>query len=395
MIKRLVIAAILLALVGGGIVGFNLFRDQAIEDFFANMPTQPVPVDTVVAEAGEWTPALEAIGTVYASQGIELAVETAGVVREVRFKANDRVEEGQVLVRIADEIEQADRAAAEAEVRRAQQALDRVVSLGDRGIASESTIEEAQAQLSSAQAQVQRIQAQIDQKVLEAPFAGEIGIPKVEVGQFVTTGAAVATLQDVDTLRVDFSVPEQSLPLIEIGQPIMISSETGAEATGYITAIEPRIDPATRLVAVRAELDNREGVLSPGQFVRARIALPEKEGVVALPQTAVVTSLYGDYVYAVVTPDDEAESLVARQVFVETGARRAGEVEIVKGVEGGDRIVIAGQNRLSNGSPVTLSGEAQENGGGTADGAAGDEGRETPEAGSPEPGAAQAAEAGE
>lgn len=355
MIKRLVIAVLLLAVVGGGIVGFNTFRDQAIEDFFANMQSPPVPVDTVVAEVGEWTPALEAIGTVYASRGIELAVEAGGVVREIGFKANDRVEEGQVLVRVADEIEQADLAAAEAEMRRAQQALDRLLPLGNRGIASESSIEEAEAQLAAAEAQIQRIGAQIDQKVLKAPFSGEIGIPKIEVGQFVTAGSPVATLQDVDTLRVDFSLPEQNLPLIEIGQPITISAETGSEATGYITAIEPRIDPATRLVAVRAELDNREGMLSPGQFVRARIALPREDGVIALPQTAVVTSLYGDYVYVVEPSGEDEEALVARQAFVQTGSRQAALVEIVEGVDSGDRVVVAGQNRLSNGAAVTLS----------------------------------------
>ena len=363
MIKRFVIAILLLGLVGGGIVGFNMFRDQAIEDFFATRTAPPVPVDTVVAEAGEWTSAIETIGTVYASRGIELAVEAAGVVRDLGFEPNDRVEAGQVLVRIADEVEQADLAAAEAAVHLAEQTLNRLSSLGDRGIASEATIQEAQANLSSALAQVQRIEAQLDQKVLEAPFAGEIGIPDIEVGQFVTVGTAVASLQDVDTLRVDFTLPEQDRQQIEIGQPVNVASETGAEATGFITAIEPRIDPSTRLIAVRAELDNREGELSPGQFVRVRIALPTEAAVVSLPQTAVVTSLYGDYVFVVTPGEGDGEAgQVARQVFVRTGARVEDRVELAEGVEAGDRVVIAGQNRLSNGSPVTLSGTGQSGG---------------------------------
>lgn len=387
MIKRLVIAILLLGLVGGGIVGFNMFRDQAIEDFFANRTAPPVPVDTVLAEAGEWTPAIETIGTVFASRGIDLAVEASGVIREIGFKANDRVDAGQVLVRVADEIEQADLAAAEAAVHLAQQSLDRLSSLGARGVASESTIEEAQANLSSARAQVQRIQAQIDQKVLVAPFEGEIGIPEVEEGQFVTAGTAVATLQDVDTLRVDFTLPEQNQQRIEIGQPVNVSSETGAEATGFITAIEPRIDPSTRLITVRAELENHEGELSPGQFVRVRIALPAEEHVIALPQTAVVTSLYGDYVYVVAEAEDEGAGMTVRQVFVRTGARLGGRVEVVEGLSAGDRVVIAGQNRLSNGSPVTLSDQA-EAGEPAADVSAHGQAPETGERG-----AAQAAEA--
>lgn len=365
MIKRLIIAIIVLALLGVGVVGFNRFRDSAIEGFFANRSAPAVPVATVVAEPVEWVPALETIGTVYAARGIELAVEAGGVVREVNFKANDTVEEDQVLVRISDAVEQADKAAAEATVTLAKQSLDRATSLGKRGVAAESTVQEAQASLTSGTAQVQRIQAVIDQKNLKAPFGGEIGIPRIEVGQFVAAGTQVATLQDVTTLRVDFSVPEQELPRIAKGQAVRVLSEAGGEATGAITAIEPRIDPVTRLVAVRAELDNREGALSPGQFVRVRIWLPAQQGVIALPQTAVVTSLYGDYVYAVVAAEDGAkaddgqQTLVTKQVFVKTGSRQGPLVEMTDGIAAGDRIVTAGQNRLSNGVPVTLAADGE------------------------------------
>ncbi len=356
MIKRLFIAVVLLGLVAVGVVGFNMFRDQAIEDFFANRPVQPLPVNTVVAEASEWLPTLQAIGTVYARRGIDLAVEAGGVVREVNFGANDAVEEGQVLVRIGDEIEQADLAAAESAVRLAQQTLDRVNSLGDRGVASAATVDEAEAALSAAYARVQRIRALIEQKTLVAPFPGEIGIPLVEEGQFVAAGAMIATLQDLEMLRVDFSVPEQQLWQLYIGQPLDLVSEAGGQSSGLITGIEPRIDPATRLVAVRAEIDNSRSVLSPGQFVRVQVRLPARDGVLSLPQTAVTTSLYGDFVYVVVEEAEEGGTLEARQVFVETGFRQGDQVEIVRGISAGDRVVVAGQNRLSNGAPVVLEG---------------------------------------
>ena len=345
MIKRLVIAVLLLAIAVGGVVGFNKFRDQAIADFFANRPTPALPVDTVVAEAGPWTPTLEAIGTVYSRRGIDLAFETGGVVREIGFEANDRVEKGQMLVRIADEIEQADLAAAQASLHLAQQTLERAESLGNRGITATASIEEAEAAANSALAQMHRIEAILDQKVLEAPFAGEIGIPEIE---------------DTDMLRVDFSLPEQELAQIDIGQSVTLVGESGTTGSGTITAIEPRIDPATRLVKVRAELKNEDKVFSPGQFVRVRVTLPDMENVVALPQTAVVTSLYGDYVYSVVPAENstqEEPQLMAKQIFVQTGSRQDDLVEIVEGVSAGDRIVVAGQNRLSNGLPVKLTGE--------------------------------------
>tara|TARA_R110002124_G_scaffold100168_8_gene246897 strand:+ start:4474 stop:5694 length:1221 start_codon:yes stop_codon:yes gene_type:complete len=357
MIKRFVITLLLLALVVGGLVGFNMFRDQMIEDFFANRAAPTLPVDTVVAEAGPWTPALEAIGTVYSRRGIDLAVEAGGVVREIGFAANDRVEQGQILVRTADEIEQADLAAARASLHLAEQTLARAESLGDRGIAAAARIEEAEAAANSARAQMSRIEAILDQKVLEAPFAGEIGIPSIEEGQFVSVGSIVATLQDTDRLRVDFSLPEQELAQIGIGQSVTLVADSGATASGSITAIEPRIDPTTRLVEVRAELKNEDQVLSPGQFVRVRVALPDKKNVVALPQTAVVNSLYGDYVFAVVPDENSTDAeprLVANQVFVQTGSRQKSLVEIIDGIDAGDRIVVVGQNRLSNGVPVTL-----------------------------------------
>ncbi|MCL3883139.1 efflux RND transporter periplasmic adaptor subunit [Marivita sp. GX14005] len=359
MIKRLVIAIILLAAIAGGVIWFNLFRDNMIAQIFSGRTAPAVPVATVEATPGEWVPALEAIGTIYAARGIELSVEAGGVVEAVNFEGNDKVEEGQILVRISDSIELAQKNAAEARANLARQSLDRVQSLGERGVAADASVQEAQANLSAATADVERIQAQIDQKVIRAPFSGEIGIPEVEIGEFVAPGAPIATLQDLSMLRVEFSLPEQQRPRLSIGQSVTVTSEEGVRAEGRITAIEPRIDPVTRLVSVRAELENPQGRLNPGQFVRVRIALPAQDGVIALPQTAVVTSLYGDYVYAVRPAEDDSESLVARQVFVRTGLRQDTLVEVTEGVKAGDLIVTAGQNRLSNGSPVTLEEETE------------------------------------
>lgn len=363
MIKRFIIAIVFVAVVAGGIVGFNLFRDRMIADFFANMPATAYPVSTVTAESGEWQPGIEAIGTVYASRGIDLAVEAGGVVRSVEFRANDEVEEGQLLVQIDDAIEQADLVAARSQVQVSNASLERARTLSDRGVSTAATVQEAEATASSALAQIERLNAILSQKSLEAPFSGTIGIPRVEAGQFVSVGTTVATLQDLDTLRVDFTVPEQQLARVSAGQTVTIATEAGNPvASGTITGIEPRIDPQTRLVSLRAEVDNQDGRLNPGQFVRVRIQLPLEDDVIALPQTAVTTSLYGDYVYVVRDPEQpietaegEPERFVARQIFVQTGRRYGDQVEITEGISAGDRVVTAGQNRLSNGSQVTLS----------------------------------------
>lgn len=368
MIKRFLLAIIFVGVVVGGIVGFNLFRDQAIQDFFATRQAPAFPVDTVIAEAGTWQPGIEAIGTVFAARGINLAVEATGVVREVNFQANDDVSEGDLLVQIDDTIERAEVVAAQAQVDVSMQALERAQTLSSRGVGAAATVQEAEAAASSARAQIERLRAVLSLKALEAPFSGTIGLPRVEVGQYVSVGTAVATLQALDTLRVDFTVPEQQFGALSIGQTVHIATEAGGDvSSGTITGIEPRIDPQTRLVSVRAEVANQEGALNPGQFVRVRVELPAEEDVIALPQTAVTTSLYGDFVYVVVEPDDaeesaegEPERLEARQIFVQTGRRNGMRVELTQGVNPGDRVVIAGQNRLSNGAAVTLSSAAND-----------------------------------
>jgi membrane fusion protein (multidrug efflux system) len=356
MIWRLILAVVLLVVIVGGIVGFNLFRDKMIAGYFASMQPPPVTVSTAEVEPITWRPGLNAIGTARASQGVGLAVETAGIVEGILFEANERVEEGQHLVQLDDSIESADLAAAQSSLELSQTQLERATELQARGVTAVNQLDEAQAAERSAQAQVIKLTAVRDQKSLEAPFGGIVGIPQVDVGEYVSPGTVYATLQDLDSMRVDFSVPEQQLRLIEIGMPLTVSSEVGETSLrGQITAIEPRIDPNSRLVTIRAEVDNPEGELNPGQFLQVRVELPEEQNVIALPQTTVSSNLFGDAVYVVRTEgegDDRVQTV--EQVFVTTGRRSGSLVEIVEGVTPGEEVVTAGQNRLSGGARVTV-----------------------------------------
>jgi membrane fusion protein (multidrug efflux system) len=390
MIKRFIIALVLVVLVCGGLIGFNLFRDNAIEQFFANMPRPTVTVPTVEVEPVTWQPAIDAIGTVIAAQGVDLTVETAGIVREVLFSPNQRVEQGELLVQLENTVQEADLAAAKAQAALDQQTLERARTLLSRGVGSETDVENAEAAATASAAQVEKLQAVLDQRQLTAPFAGTIGLPRIDVGQYLTPGTIVATLQDLDTVRVDFSVPEQQLPSLKMGQPVRVGiTADDMPFSGEIVGIDPKVDPETRLVAVRAEVPDAGGRLNPGQFVRVRVILPDEEGVIAIPQTGLVSSLYGDYVFLVVPAEAQAEpaaaeseqpmasvegtqpseqssgsgasaqageteALVARQVFVKIGRRSGSLVEIVEGLSPGDQVVTAGQNRLTNGAPVTV-----------------------------------------
>ncbi len=383
MILRFIIAFVLVVLVCGGIVGFNMFRDQAIQDFFANMPVAPVTVSTIKVEPIEWTPGIEAIGTVAAAHGVDLTVEAAGIVKEIRFKSNQRVSQGDVLVQLDDAVQRADLEAAKTQAALDQQRLDRAMELQKRRVGSDVAVDEAQAASSASKSQVAKLQAVLDQRQLKAPFSGTIGIPRIDLGQYLSPSQVVATLQDLDTLRADFSVPEQRLAQLEIGQPIRFGVTTDdMPFTGAIVGIDPKVDPETRLVAVRAEIVNPQGLLSPGQYVQARVELPAESDVIALPQTALVTSLYGDYIYVVrpkeatapaasageaagqegqegqAAPEkaegEQAPVLVVRQIFVKPGRRNQSRVEIIEGVKPGDEVVTAGQNRLSNGAVIVI-----------------------------------------
>jgi membrane fusion protein (multidrug efflux system) len=357
MIWRLLVAIVLLVVVVGGIVGFNMFRDQAIEGFFAGMEPPPVTVSVIEAEPRTWTPGLEAIGTASAVRGVDLGVEAEGIVQEILFAPNDRVKAGDLLVQIDDRKERADVAAAQAQVDLSQETLQRVEALRARGVAPISDVDVARADATNSQAILLRLTAVMEQKALKAPFDGIIGIPQVEVGGYVSAGTVYATLQDVDTIRVDFSVPEQQIRLIEMGMPVLASTEVGAAAAnGRIVAIEPRIDPNSRLVTVRAELDIDEGLINPGQFLRVRVVLPEEDGVMALPQTVLNSTLYGDSIFVVRTEGEGEEQVqTVEQVFVQAGRRSEGLVEILgDGLEPGDEVVTAGQNRLTGGARVAI-----------------------------------------
>lgn len=355
MVKRFIIAIVLLGLVGGGLVWFNFFRDGMIAQIFANMPQQPATVSTVEAKPVTWTPAIHAIGTVNAAQGVDLTVESAGVVKEILFQPNTDVAAGALLLRLDDVVQKADVEAARTQAELARTNLARAQGLTNRGVSTSAALDQTQATAQAAEAQLARAQAVLDQRQVSAPFAGTIGLARVDIGQYVAPGTTIATLQDISSMRVDFSLPEQDLPRLSIGQKIEVRIEGIDDAfTGALTGIDPRVDPASRLVALRGSISNPQGRLTPGQFVRISVILPPEEGVIALPQTALSTSLYGDYVYLVRPSEADAAQLQVQQVFVKPGRSSGGVVEIVEGVSPGDQVVTAGQNRLSNGQPATI-----------------------------------------
>ncbi|BCG78003.1 efflux RND transporter periplasmic adaptor subunit [Mesorhizobium sp. 113-3-3] len=307
-----IVVLAVLVIVVGGIVGFNFLRDNGIKQYFATMKPPAATVSTTIAKPSSWTPGVEAIGTVRAVRGVDLTVETTGIVKDILFHANQKVAANAVLLQLDDAVERADLDAQKAQAALDQVSLTRAIELTRRGVGSDSTLDTARAAASASASQVTKLQAVLDQKQLTAPFGGTVGIPKIDIGQYMAPGTAVVTLQDLDTMRVDFSVPEQQLPLLKIGQTVRLGL-SGADMpfAGEIRGIDPKIDPSSRLVNIRAEVANPDGKLTPGQFVQVRVELPEEQNVLSLPQTALTTSLYGDYIF-VVQPAKPADAAPAQ-----------------------------------------------------------------------------------
>lgn len=363
MVKRFVIAVVALIVVVGGLVGFNLFRDNMIAKIFANLPAQVVPVNTVIIAPMTWQPTIDTIGTANAAQGVDLTVESPGIVREIAFTPGTKVAKGDLLLRLDDATQAADVNAAQTQADLAKAALNRAQRLQKRGVAADASLENAQSAARSAEAGLARAKAALQTRRLVAPFGGTVGLARVDTGAYIAPGAVVVTLQDLDRMRVDFTLPEQELPHLSIGQPLTVTSD-GRRFTGQITGIDPRVNAASRLVALRGEVENADGLI-PGQFVEVAVALAEEKDILAVPQTALMSSLYGDYVYvvrekrddqgAVVKDDEGTPRLEVKQVFVTPGRRSGVMVELVTDqVKAGDQIVIAGQNRLSSGALVKV-----------------------------------------
>lgn len=346
--------------------GFSIY--QQIQQFSAPQPAISVAAST--ADALPWQSRLPAIGTLKAFQGVDLTVEVVGTVSDVLFESGQKVSVGQPLLQMDSAVEQASLATAEAELGLARVEYERGRSLVSRSNISKSEFDRLSAELQKASASVAQLKALLAKKRILAPFSGTIGIRQVDVGDYLSSGTTIATLQDLSTLYVDFFLPEQSVPKLAIGERVRFSvaAYPGEVFEGEITAINPKVEDTTRNVQVRAMLDNPDDKLLPGMFANLEVLLPGTRDQVVVPETAITYTLYGNSVYVIdekkdaegtVAKDEKGQAqLVVERRFIETGERRDGLVVIVKGLEVGEQVVTAGQLKLDNGAHVAISPDA-------------------------------------
>jgi multidrug efflux system membrane fusion protein len=358
-VRWFIIVGVLLALLVGGFVGFNAFRTKMITQFFAN--NKPPPASVTVAQAkSEVIPNLiTAVGDLAAVHQVNVTSDVSGRITEILFTAGTEVKAGSPLIQLFDAPEQADLASFKAQATVAQLSLDRAKQLASRQFGPQATVDSTQAAFDQANAGIARTQAVISQKLVRAPFDGELGVRKVEVGQFLTAGTQIVTLTDLSMLYLNFTVTEKDSGNLKVGQTvrILVDAYPGRTFEGKITTIEPQIAAETRNIRVQATIENPDKILKPGMFATTTVVLPDKSAVVTVPETAVDYTLYGDSVYLITDKKEEdgKASLTAVRTFVRTGNRIEGRAEILSGLKAGDRVVAVGQLKLQSGAAVTIS----------------------------------------
>src|SRR3982075_1341629 len=359
MVRWFIIVGLLLAVLVGAFVGFNAFRTKMITQFFANNKPPPATVTAAEAKSEVIPNLLTAVGDLAAVHQVNVTSDVSGRITDIMFTAGADVKAGSPLVQLFDAPEQGDLASFKAQATGAQLALDRAKQLAARQFGPQSTADAAQATFDQANAGIAKTQAIISQKLVRAPFDGELGVRHVEVGQYLTAGTQIVTLTDLSTLYANFTVTEKDSAALKVGQTVRIAVDAypGRTFESKINAIEPQIATDTRNIRVQATLTNPEHILKPGMFATTTVVLPDKPAVVTVAETAVDYTLYGDSVFLITEKkeDDGKSSLSAVRTFVRTGHRINGRAAIVSGLKPGDRVVAVGQLKLQSGGAVALS----------------------------------------
>jgi len=359
MAKRMILMLTLMAAFIAALGFVKIRQFQAMADQFAAMQPPPEAVTTAVAEREDWPAALTAIGTVAAIQGVTVSADLPGIVERIAFDSGRTVREGDILVELDTRQEQAQLAAAEAQLELARLNFERMQGLVQEDAVSRAEYDSAAAAYKQAQARIREIGATIERKTIRAPFSGFLGIRQVNLGQYLSGGDPVVPLQSLNPIYVNFGVPQQNGAQMRVGRRIRIAGEDlgGIEVEGRVTAIDSVVDQTTRNVQVQATLSNRGGKLRPGMFVEVQVVVGASRSVVPLPASAISYAPYGDSVFVVTELKDQQGQPYrgVRQQFVKLGDARGDQIAVISGLEPGEEVVTSGVFKLRNGAAVRVN----------------------------------------
>jgi len=358
--KRLfIIVAAALVVVFGGIFGWKAFVSYQIAQDMENMPARTVMVSSAVVETERWINKINVVGGLNAIQGVDVSSEVPGKVISINFESGHHVEMGDLLVQLDATAEQAQLRALKAEMQSAKLDYDRAKGLRKKSAVSQAQLDRAKAKMDSLEAQVDGQTELVRKKSIRAPFSGDLGIRQVNIGEFISPGTEIVSLQNLNPIYADFSLPERHLGDVQVGQVVEIIGVAleGITFTGTVTAVSPKIEKTTRNVRVQATFDNPNNSLHPGMFVQVSVVIGGATELMTLPQTAVNYLPYGNAVWLIQEGKKDksgAEVLSVESQLVQTGRIRDGRVEILRGVGVGARVVNTGQMKLRNGQFITI-----------------------------------------
>jgi membrane fusion protein (multidrug efflux system) len=375
--RRFAIAASICLIVIAALAGTKFAQISAlIRSGKAARAAGPPPeaVGTAIARGGAWDSVFDAVGSVAAARGVTISAEIAGVVRAIRFESGAKVRAGQVLIELDATVERAQLASLKARLELAASTATRTRYLADKGAFTKVQRDTDEAQLKTISADVGALEAQIEKKIVRAPFAGKLGIRSVNLGQYLNPGTPLTVLESLESVFVDFTIPQQEVGRVRVGAPVRVvlpGTSPPQILDGKIAAADPTADPATRAIKLRASVNDQKDQLRPGMFVNLSVLLPERLEVVAVPATAILPAPYGDSVYVVEPRKDDAGQPVsgpdgkpakmARQQFVRVGQARGDFVSIAEGVSTGQEVVTEGVFKLRNGAPIIVNNEIKLN----------------------------------
>src|SRR5215472_10640248 len=344
------------------VAGLGFVKVKQVQSMIAQGAAyQPPPeaVTTIVAAQEQWPSTLTAIGTVAAVRGVTVSADLPGVVDRIAFDSGEAVREGDVLAVLDTRQERAQLAAAEAQRDLSRVNYERIQGLLDERVVSRAEFDQANANERQSRARVGEINAAIERKTIRAPFTGVLGIRRVNLGQYLSAGDALVTLQSLNPIYVNFGVPQQAMTDVRAGRIVRISSDdrTGVVVEGRITAIDSVVDESTRNVQAQATVTNAAGGLRPGMFVQTEVVVGASAPVISLPASAISYAPYGDSVFVVSDLKDEKGKAYrgVRQQFVKVGPARGDQIAVLSGIKAGEEVVTSGVFKLRNGAAVLVN----------------------------------------
>lgn len=357
--KVLIAAAIVLAVLGG-LGAVKVMQIRAMIKAGKAFKEPPETVSSVEVQSAKWQETIKAVGSITPVQGVNVTAEISGTAVQIAFESGALVKQGDLLVKLDTSSEEAQLRALEAQTELAQLNAKRIRDLRAEKAVSQSELDNAEALLAQFQGNADAIRATIAKKTIRAPFTGRLGIRQINLGEFVEAGRTViVSLQALDRVYADFSLPQQELSRINEGLEVRITTDAypSQQFSGKLTSLNPDLDVTTRSVRVQATLDNPGELLRPGMFARVEVLLPDNQEVLVIPATAIFSAPFGSLVYVINESTNAPNELVVQQQFIRTGRRQGDFVSVQSGLKAGDRIVSVGMFKLRNGKNIVINNE--------------------------------------